>query len=82
MFYKMVRETVVAATFVYRHEAEFARETLRAHGIDAVLFADDAGGAYAGLSFTGQVRLLVHNNDTVRARALLGRDASTPDLEA
>ncbi len=77
----MVRETVVAATFAYRHEAEFARETLRAHGIAAVLFADDAGGAYAGLSFTGQVRLLVHKNDIVRARALLGRDASTPDLE-
>ena len=77
----MVRETVVAATFAYRHEAEFARETLRAHGIAAVLFADDAGGAYAGLSFTGQVRLLVHKNDIVRTRALLGRDASTPDLE-
>ena len=77
----MVGETVVAATFAYRYEAEFARETLRANGIGAVLFADDAGGAYAGLSFTGQVRLLVHSNDTVRAKALLGRDASIPDSE-
>ena len=77
----MADETVVAATFASRYEAEFARETLHAAGIDAILLADDAGGAYAGLSFTGQARLLVHSSDVVRARALLGEAASIPDPE-
>ena len=48
----MPEETAIAATFAYRHEAEFARETLQAAGIESVLIADDAGGAYAGMSFT------------------------------
>ena len=66
-------EPEVAATFAFRHEAEFARETLHAAGIDAIVIADDAGGAYAGLSLTGQVRLLVRGGDVVRARALLAQ---------
>lgn len=72
-------EPVVAGSFAFRHEAEFARETLHAAGIDAILLADDAGGAYAGLSFTGQASLLVRSGDLERARALLGEAASEPD---
>ncbi len=77
----MADETAVAGTFASRHEAEFARATLDAAGIDAVLLADDAGGAYAGLSFTGQARLLVHSSELVRAKALLGEAASPLDPE-
>jgi hypothetical protein len=64
-------ETVVVATFSYRHEAEFALATLRANDIDGVMLADDAGGAYAGLSFSNGVRVLVHRDDAERARQLL-----------
>lgn len=67
----MTHETAVAATFAHRHEAEFARETLRAAGIESVLIADDAGGAYAGLSFSGPVRLIVRTEDLTQARAAL-----------
>ena len=75
----MAGDTTVVATFAYRHEAEFARETLRAAGIDSVLIADDAGGAYAGLSFTRPVRLLVHNDDLDQARAVLQQEAGEGD---
>ena len=77
----MADEAVVAATFTYRHEAEFALATLRAAGIHAILIADDAGGAYAGLSLSGQARLLVHSSDVERARALLG-EGGDPDAPA
>jgi hypothetical protein len=66
-----VSETRVVATYAYRHEAEFARETLRAAGIESVLIADDAGGAYGPLSFTRGLRLLVLAEEADRARALL-----------
>jgi hypothetical protein len=78
-------ETTVVATYAYRHEAEFARETLRAAGIDSVLIADDAGGAYAPLTFTRGLRVLVLAEEAERARALLadqrGEDADTPAPE-
>jgi hypothetical protein len=67
----MADETVVVATFAYRHEAEFAIETLRAAGIRAVLLVDDAGGAYAGLSFSHGARILVDGSDAEHARELL-----------
>ncbi len=74
----MADETVVVATFRYRLEAEFTLETLRAAGIDAMLLADDAGGMYAGLSLSGQARILVHSSEAERARALL-EDAGDSD---
>jgi hypothetical protein len=66
--------TVVVATYAYRHQAEFARETLKGAGIESVLIADDAGGAYAGMSFTRPVRLLVHTEDEQEARDILEED--------
>jgi hypothetical protein len=72
-------ETAVAATFRYRHEAEFARETLRASGVESVLIADDAGGAYAGMSFSRPVRLLVRVQDLAEAREILGADPGADD---
>ena len=75
----MTDETVVVATFACRYEAEFARETLLAGGIDAILLADDAGGAYAGLSLTGQARLLVRRSDVDQAKAPLSGGARVDD---
>jgi hypothetical protein len=74
-------DTAVAATFAYRYQAEFARETLRAAGIRSVLVGDDAGGAYAGMSFTRRIRLLVRVSELEEARALLaeGSDDADPD---
>jgi hypothetical protein len=71
-------ETAIAATFAHRHEADFARATLESAGIDSVLIADDAGGAYAGLSFTGQVRLLVHESNLDTARQVLADSGTEP----
>lgn len=72
-------DTTVVRTFGYRHEAEFARETLKAAGIDSVLMGDDAGGAYAGMSFSRQIRLLVRTSDVDQARAILSDDEATDD---
>jgi len=71
-------DTAVAATFGYRHEAEFARETLRAAGIESVLMGDDAGGAYAGMSFTRNIRLLVRTDDLHQARHILSTEGPDP----
>lgn len=72
-------ETAVVRTFGYRHEAEFARETLKAAGIESVLMGDDAGGAYAGMSFSRQIRLLVRADDVDEARALLSGEGEDAD---
>ena len=77
----MADDTVVVATFAYRHEAEFALETLREAGIQAVLIADDAGGAYAGLSLSGRPRIVVHSDELGRARELLGEAGDPSDLD-
>jgi hypothetical protein len=67
-------ETTVVATYVYRHEAEFARETLRAAGIESVLSGDDAGGAYGPLTFARGIRLLVRSDEVDRAREILSEE--------
>lgn len=77
----MADEVVVLATFSYRHEAEFALATLQEAGIDAVLMADDAGGAYAGLSLSGQARILVRSSQLERARDLLSESEATDGSE-
>lgn len=71
-------DTAVVATFGFRHEAEFARETLRAAGIDSVMVGDDAGGAYAGLSFARHIKLLVLAEDLDQAKAILSDPDTTP----
>jgi hypothetical protein len=69
-----VSETVVVATFPYRHQAEFAANILEGAGVPAFLHIDDAGGVYAGLTFTNPARVIVRREDRVDALNTL-RDA-------
>lgn len=75
-------EPIVVGSYAYRHEAEFARETLRAAGIDSMLLADDAGGAYTGLTFSWRARLLVRPEDAERAQQLLAGELPPDDEPA
>ena len=52
-------------------EAEMAAGLLEAEGIDTLIMADDAGGAYPMLQFVRGVRLLVFREDEARAREIL-----------
>jgi hypothetical protein len=69
-----VAETVVVATFAYRHEAEYAANILKGAGVPAFLNIDDAGGIYAGLTFANPARVIVRREDRVDALNAL-RDA-------
>jgi hypothetical protein len=64
-------DTEILARFSSRLEGEFAVETLRAGGVEAILLADDAGGALPGMLFQ-RVRVLVRRGDVERAREILG----------
>ncbi len=44
---------------------------LESEGIEAMVLADDAGGAYPMLQFVRGVRLLVYREDAYRARQIL-----------
>jgi len=62
----------VVATFGQRYEAELARGYLEDDGIPAAVAVDDAGGAYAGLTFSPDpARVMVRPEDFRRARRLL-----------
>ncbi len=65
-------ETVVVASFQYRHEAETAAAFLKDDGILAAVFADDAGGSYPVMGSTG-ARVVVPEEEADRARAVLLR---------
>jgi len=62
---------VVARTYSSRVEAELAQTALTAAGIESVISADDAGGAYP-FGLTGGVRLLVEEGNAEDAAAILG----------
>jgi hypothetical protein len=64
-------ETCVVATYRYRHEAEFARTVLELEEIEAMVFADDAGGMEPFIM--RPVRLIVRAEDEDRARSVLAR---------
>jgi len=53
-----------------RFDAELAQGALAAAGIESVISADDAGGAYP-FDLSGGVRLLVDEADVESARSLL-----------
>jgi hypothetical protein len=62
---------VTVKTYASRPEAEMAGSVLRSEGIEFVIAADDAGGAYGAVLFTGGVRLQVESEDAARASDLL-----------
>jgi len=71
---------VQVGAFPTRSDAELAQSALAAAGIDSVVTADDAGGAYP-FDLTGAARLLVDPADADVAAAVLAGDAETPRQE-
>lgn len=68
-------DTVVVASFRYRHEADFARTFLDLEGVESFVAGDDAGGMQPAM-MTG-ARLIVRAEDEHRAREILSRQASS-----
>lgn len=64
-------DAVVLETFPSRMEAEMAQGILESEGIEAVVMADDAGGAYPMLQFVRGVKLMVAAADEARAQEIL-----------
>lgn len=72
-------DAIVIETFPNRVLAELAASLLEGDGIEAMVMADDAGGAYPALQFVRGVRLLVASEDEARARELLSAMAENQD---
>ena len=64
-------DAIVLETFASRIEAEMAAGLLESEGVEAMVVADDAGGAYPMLQFIRGVRLMVYREDEARAREIL-----------
>ena len=73
-------DAIVLQTFPSRIEAEMAAGLLESEGIEAMVLADDAGGAYPMLQFVRGVRLMVFKEDEARAREILAAMADAGDL--
>jgi hypothetical protein len=73
-------DAVVLDTFSNRIEAEMAQGILEGEGIDAMVMADDAGGAYPMLQFVRGVRLMVAAGDEARAKEVLAAMAEGGNL--
>ncbi len=58
-------------TFLYRHEAEMAKELLEKEGIEVLISSDDHGGIRPSLAYAGGVDLLVKKEDASQAKELL-----------
>ena len=69
-------DTVVLETFPNRIAAEMAAGLLESEGVEAMVMADDAGGAYPSLQFIRGVRLLVAKEDEAQAREILAAMAA------
>ena len=65
------QKDVLIAEYVYRHEAEFSAGFLADAGIPFRVQADDAGGAYGGMTFTSAARIWVRSQDAEKAREIL-----------
>ncbi len=78
-------DTTIVARFTSRHEGELAKGFLEAAGIASALFADDAGGAEAGMTFANPARLVVRTEDRDAATRVLvdaGYEAGVVDRPA
>jgi hypothetical protein len=67
---------VAVGAYATRSDAELAQTALTAAGIQSVLEADDAGGAYP-FDLTGAARLLVDEEDAEDAAAVLSERGDT-----
>lgn len=66
---------VCLGTFASREQANMAKSTLEANGINAAVSADDAGGARPDVGFTsGGAKLFVLDEDVARAIKILDYD--------
>jgi len=76
-------DAIVLETFFSRIEAEMAAGLLESEGVEAMVLADDAGGAYPSLQFVRGVRLMVAAEDAYRARMILKdmEEAGEQELE-
>ena len=68
-------ELVAVRTFFHHIDADLAKTALEAAGIESVVSADDAGGAWAGTS----VRLLVSEADFTQADEILAEAIDPPE---
>ena len=73
-------DAVVLETFPNRMEAEMAQGILEAEGIEAMVMADDAGGAYPMLQFIRGVKLMVAPEDKARAQEIMAAMEDGGDL--
>jgi hypothetical protein len=64
-------DTVVVASYRYRHEADMACSFLDLEGVDAFVAGDDAGGMQPGIM--SGARVVVRIEDEERAREILSR---------
>ncbi len=62
---------VTVRTYHLEHEAELARAVLEAHGIEAFVMPDNAGGMLPMLQALYEIRLVVRGSDVVEAREIL-----------
>jgi hypothetical protein len=69
---------VEVATYPTRSEAEWAQAALAAEGIQSLVAADDAGGAYP-FDLTGGASLLVEAADAGFAAAILADQSQRED---
>lgn len=74
-------DAIVLQTFPNRIEAEMAAGLLESEGVEAMVVADDAGGAYPSLQFVRGVRLMVAAEDAYRAREILRDMAEAGEAE-
>jgi Putative prokaryotic signal transducing protein len=72
---------VEIGTYRTRSDAEFAQARLAVEGIQSVIAADDAGGAYPFDLTGGGIRLLVDEADAEYAAAILSDESQSDEKE-
>ncbi len=72
----MMDNFVVVATYSSELEAELAKATLTAAGIESVLRYEDTGGMMPVLQHSEGVKLLVDESDVEEAKEMLSTSAS------
>ena len=71
-------EPVTLRTYHAEHEADLARAVLEAHGIDAAVMRDNAGGMLPMLQQLFEIRLLVRRSDVAEATEVLDGPVEGP----